>query len=228
MPQRSKRTVRVNEPVQKCLPIDDGGAGLIENIESTWVVAAVAGGSRAVAVAVRVARALLLRMVVVRAQARVCAVALFRVPRTFGFELYPPRGVGGVVQDFANFCIPRVPIHAVSVCAEDGGSVRVREHTPATRAPSLSPRTNPARGARRCRGGELHLLKQQLLIVHGLVLGPAVGSAAALVIAPAVAMGKRGVSSESGVRVDTGEKEAHQSQSVMAQCATVSGSVRPV
>ncbi len=105
------------------MAVDHSSAGLVEDIESTRVGAAVTGGSCAVPVAVRKTWALLLGVVKVRAQACVCAVALVRVPGPHWLELDEPWGIHRIVQDDAHLRVPVVGVHAVAVCAEDGGWV---------------------------------------------------------------------------------------------------------
>jgi predicted thioesterase len=63
----------------ECLALDYGGAGVVEHVEAARHLAAVARGSRAVAVAIRESGRLLLDVVLVGAKGRVVGVvALIR------------------------------------------------------------------------------------------------------------------------------------------------------
>merc|ERR1719331_3328075 len=79
--------IRVNEPILEGLIVDNGLAGVVPHIKTTRNFAAVAAGSCAVAISMRVAWRLLLAMVQVATEWRVVVVvALRRSPWAVWFE----------------------------------------------------------------------------------------------------------------------------------------------
>lgn len=88
---RSEGHARVDKPLLKSLAMDDRGRAVIPEVKPTRSGSAVAAGCRAVAVAMRKPRGLLLHVIVVRALWRVeVGVTLGRVPRTNRLEVDEP------------------------------------------------------------------------------------------------------------------------------------------
>ena len=98
-------------------------------------------------------------------------------------ELEVPVRVGRVLQRLAHVSVPRVAVHgvAINLWAGSQSSVCLASAGEARRGRS---ETHPDRGARRGGGCHLDLLEQHLLVIHRLVLRPAVGRPRAFAVAP--------------------------------------------